>query len=245
MRRLAMTSTRHFRTYFCLEKSATTWCQRGFRAKICAKSAQIRATKKHHRSTQKKKLNEVYGSKYRKNLDHQILTDHGVFYPKALYDDLVFELTLAPASQVVRGSDPTKLKYKLTNIQLEYDMIRSKSLAEDAAGIYASGKEFAYDHVFRDKVVQIDKATATRINIKVNAQRRSMKAILLLFVEPYTAGARDSEKYSEKNQRHDQRLAKHALQQRHRESGHLEGSQPILHERRTQTSAYESAKVLR
>ena len=25
------------------------------------------------------KLNEVYGSKYRINLDHQILTDHGVF----------------------------------------------------------------------------------------------------------------------------------------------------------------------
>ena len=25
------------------------------------------------------KLNDVYGSKYRINLDHQILTDHGVF----------------------------------------------------------------------------------------------------------------------------------------------------------------------
>ena len=28
-----------------------------------------------------KKLAEVYGTKYRINLDHQILTDHGVFYP--------------------------------------------------------------------------------------------------------------------------------------------------------------------
>ena len=33
------------------------------------------------------------------------------------------------------------------------------------------------------------------INIKVDSQRRSMKGILLLFVEPYTAGARDSEKF--------------------------------------------------
>jgi len=72
------------------------------------------------------KLNEIYGSKYRISLDHQILSDHGVFYPQALYNDLVFELTLAPASQVVKGSDTTKLKYKLTNIQLEYQMIRSK-----------------------------------------------------------------------------------------------------------------------
>lgn len=29
----------------------------------------------------------------------------------------------------------------------------------------------------------------------VNPQRRSLKGILLLFIEPYGAGARDSEKY--------------------------------------------------
>ena len=142
-----------------------------------------------------KKLNEVYGKKYRINLDHQIPTDHGIFYPQALDNDLAFEVTLAPASQVVRGSDPTKLKYKLTNIQLEYEMVRSKRLADEAAKIYTSGKEFAYDHLSRDKMVPIKKETDTRINIKVSAPRRSMKAILLLFVEPYAAGTRDSEKY--------------------------------------------------
>jgi len=99
------------------------------------------------------KLNEIYGTKYRISLDHQILSDHGVFYPQALYNDLVFELTLAPASQVVKGSDTTKLKYKLTNIQLEYQMIRSKTLADEARRVYSSGKEFAYDHVTCSKVV--------------------------------------------------------------------------------------------
>ena len=54
-------------------------------------------------------LNTVYGTKYRINLDHPILTDHGVFYPKALYQNLVFELTLAAAHEVVKGSDGTKL----------------------------------------------------------------------------------------------------------------------------------------
>ena len=142
-----------------------------------------------------KKLNEVYGKKYRINLDHQILTDHGIFYPQALYNDLVFEVTQAPESQVVKGSDPSKLKYKLTNIQLEYEMIHSEMLAKEAANIYESGKEFAYDHVQLDKVVPINRGTETRINIKVNAQRRSLKGILFLFVVPYTAGTRDSEKY--------------------------------------------------
>ena len=135
-----------------------------------------------------------YGKKYRINLDHQILTDHGVFYPQALYTDLLFELVLAPADQVVLGSDKTKLKYKLTNIQLEYEMIRSEKLADDAASVYESGKEFVYDHVSRNAVVKVNSPTEL-VNIKVNSQRRSMKGILFLFVEPYTAGARDSEKY--------------------------------------------------
>ena len=142
-----------------------------------------------------KKLNEVYDKKYCINLDHQILTDHGIFYPQALYTDLVFEVILAPASQVVKGSDGTKLKYKLTNIQLEYEMIHSMMLAEEAKSVYTSGKEFAYDHVYLAKMVPINKETEKRINIKVNPQKRSMKGILLLFVEPYTEGTRDSEKY--------------------------------------------------
>jgi len=96
---------------------------------------------------------------------------------------------------VVKGSDPTKLKYKLTNIQLEYEMIRSQTLADEAHSVYSSGKEFAYDHVTRSKVVSFKKETNTRINIKVDAQRRSLKAILLLFVEKYVWGTRDSEKY--------------------------------------------------
>jgi len=141
------------------------------------------------------KLNEVYGKKYRIRLDHQILTDHGVFYPQALYNDLVFEVTLAEAEHVVKGSDTTQLKYKLTNIQLEYEMIRSKTLADEAYSVYSGGKEFAYDHVMRSEVVIFKNDTDTRLNIKVAAQKRSLKAILLLFIEPYGDGARDSEKY--------------------------------------------------
>ena len=94
---------------------------------------------------------------------------------------------------MVKGTDPTKLKYKLTNIELEYEMIRSEELANDATSAYTGGKGFLYDHVSRFIVKPIDK-TRPLINIKVHAQRRSIKGILLLFVEPYAAGERDSEK---------------------------------------------------
>ena len=44
------------------------------------------------------KLNEIHGSKNRINLDHQILTDQGIFYHHVLKNNLVFEVKLAPAS---------------------------------------------------------------------------------------------------------------------------------------------------
>ena len=141
------------------------------------------------------KLNGVYGTKYRINLDHPILTDHGVFYPQALPNDLVFELTLASAYQVVKGSDASKLGYKLENIQIEYEVIRSKALADEALSTYSSGKDFAYGLVMRERVVPITRGSDTRLNLRVNPQRRSLKGILLLFINPYTAGARDTEHY--------------------------------------------------
>ena len=141
------------------------------------------------------KMKDIYGKRYRIRLDHQILTDHVVFYPQALYNNLVFELTLAEALNVVKGSEPKGLKYKLTNMQLEYEMIPSKTLAAEAHSVYESGKEFLYDNVMRNKVVSIAKDTETSLTIRVNPQRRSLKGILLLFIEPSTGGVRDSEKY--------------------------------------------------
>ena len=67
-------------------------------------------------------------------------------------------------------------------------MIRSRTLADEAESVFTTGKELAYDHVMRSKVVPIDKGSATRINFKVDDQRRSLKAILHLFMEGYTGG---------------------------------------------------------
>ena len=64
------------------------------------------------------KLETIYKNKYHINLDHQILTDHGAFYPQALYNDLLIN-RCPEAAQVLRGSDTSKLVYKLKNIELE------------------------------------------------------------------------------------------------------------------------------
>ena len=74
-------------------------------------------------------------------------------------------------------------------------MIPSKTLADKAHSVYDSAKEFLYDHMMHDLVVIFAKGTETRLTINVNPQRRSLKGFLLLFVELFTAGAKDSEKY--------------------------------------------------
>ena len=184
-----------FEDLFLARDERETMLSEGIQSEDLCKIRSGAGDKKTTGVDEEKKLNAVYGNKYRITLDHPILTDHGVFYPQALYNDLVFELTLAPAHQVVRGSDGSKLGYKLENLQLEYEVIRSKTLADEAMSTYNSGKEFAYDLVMHERVVPIVRDKDTRINLRVNPQRRSLKGILLLFINPYAAGARDTESY--------------------------------------------------
>ena len=124
--------------------------------------------KKTSRVDTENKQASVYKNKYCIPLDHQILTDHGVFYPQVLYNDLHFEVTLAPAAQVVKGLDAAKLVYKLTNIQLQYETIISKTLADAATSVCTSGKAFAYDLVMRKDVVTFAKGTETSLNLHIN-----------------------------------------------------------------------------
>ncbi|PFX14804.1 hypothetical protein AWC38_SpisGene21013 [Stylophora pistillata] len=104
------------------------------------------------------------------------------------------ELRLAPAVSVVTGSDPTKLYYKLTDIQLEDEVINSQKLADEALSNYKNGKRFIYEHITHLKTISMDKGSDRIINESINVRRRSMKGHLLLFYETYTAGTRNSEK---------------------------------------------------
>lgn len=69
---------------------------------------------------------------------------------------------------MVKGNETQALKYKLINIQLKYEMIRSRPQADDAHSVCNIVKEFMYDHVMRSEVVTFSKGTDTRINFRVN-----------------------------------------------------------------------------
>ena len=73
--------------FFCSEKRENMVAEGIQREDLC-KIRSSSGDKKPSGVDDEKKLEEVYGKKYRINLDHQILTDHGVFYPQALYTTL-------------------------------------------------------------------------------------------------------------------------------------------------------------
>ena len=81
----------------------------------------------------------VHNTKYR----IPILNDHGVFYPKALPNHLLFELTFAPVKDIVIYPDETKPpNYTITNLESEYQAITSDYLADQARASYQTGKRF-------------------------------------------------------------------------------------------------------
>ena len=85
------------------------------------------------------------------------------------------------------GSDVTQLAYELTNVQLEYEVIHSQELADTQMG------RDSCTNTSHLKTISVDRGPDTIINESINVPRRSMEG-LLLFYEPYAAGARDSEK---------------------------------------------------
>ena len=135
-----------------------------------------------------KVLATIHGNKYRIFLDHSILNDHGIFYPRGLRNSLNFQITLAPVGDVVVYSDTTKPpNYSLVNIELEYSCVYSDLLANQARSNYQIGKSFLYEYISLEKTFVITLATDEIINQQINIPRRSIQGLLLLFRDD-TAG---------------------------------------------------------
>ena len=140
-------------------------------------------------------LSTLHGKKYRIFLDHPILNDHGLFYPRGLKNSILFQLTLASVGDVVVYSDTTKApNFELTNIELEYSCVYSDSLARKAKEGYQIGKSFLYENISLEKTFTISKPNDGIINQQINLPRRSMSGLFLIFRDD-TPGEIDSEKF--------------------------------------------------
>ena len=123
-----------------LQKERDNMILEGIQSKDLCKICSGAGDKKTSGVDAENTLNGAFGNRYRIRLDNQLVTDNGIFYPMALYNDLKVIVTLAKAKDVVRRSHSIQLKYKLKNIKLEYEMIRSKTLADEAFSVTPTAK---------------------------------------------------------------------------------------------------------
>ena len=83
----------------------------------------------------------------------------------------------------------------MKNICLEYDSIRDDILSKEIDRALDVGVPYLFDHVQHYQCQEVKKSD-TLVNIEVNGlDRKSMKGILVLFQDEFTAGERDSEKF--------------------------------------------------
>ena len=129
-------------------------------------------------------------------LDFEILESHMPFFQSELKDRLSYELTFNNYGNVIVSSD-TNASYTITDIHLEFEVLTSPELATSLKRKYDGKHTVLYDRVIRHSKLTLNKSD-TIWNIALAPQAKSMKAILILLVDPAdggTAYSRDTEKF--------------------------------------------------
>ena len=121
----------------------------------------------------------------------KILCDNGPYAPYGMCD-FIYDITLPKSEKIMKAqANEGTGTYKLTDLQLEYDVIKSEGLANSVRGTYNTGRSFPYNNSTLLKTLPWAKGN-TREVIDVNIPRKSMKAVVLLFTGK---GAGDSEHF--------------------------------------------------
>ena len=135
-------------------------------------------------------IGTAYSNQFCIPLDFEILESHMPFFQSEFHDRLSYELTFNNYGKVVVSTDNTA-SYTISDINLEFEVITSPKLAHQLR-IKQSGKHTVlYDRVVRHSKLSYNKSD-TIWNIALAPQAKSMKGILILFVDPADG---DTEKF--------------------------------------------------
>ena len=112
----------------------------------------------------------------------KILCDNGPYAPYGMCD-FVYDITLPRSEKIMKAQANEKTgTYRLTDLQLEYDVIKSEGLANSVRGTYNAGRSFPYNFSTLLKTLPWAKGNTHEV-IDINIPRKSMKAVVLLFTE--------------------------------------------------------------
>ena len=143
-----------------------------------------------------KAVGTTYSNRFCIPLDFELLTTHMPYFQHELKDRLSYELTFNNYGKVIVSSDNDST-YAVSDIHMEFDTITSSELAAMLRNQYKGKFTVLFDRIQRHSKMSYNKED-TIWNISMAPNTKSMKSILLLFVDPGDGGAqygRDSEKF--------------------------------------------------
>ena len=119
----------------------------------------------------------IYDNRFCIPLDFEILESSLPLYQYGLGSCLMYELTFADYSDVIKSMDPDAT-YTISNISLEFDTMINASLASQIRTEYMKSS-ILYDRILRARIIQLNKSD-TSFSVDVNSPSKSLKGILLI-----------------------------------------------------------------
>jgi len=147
-------------------------------------------------------IEKKYGNKFYIPLDFELLSSAAPFFPSGNKGDLEYTLTFNDYGSVIVSSD-TNCSYTVSDMELKFGTLDSKELANSLKTKHYGDFTVHFDDVNYVTTTTLNK-DQTIWNFNINMAARSLKGILVLFVDTEAGGggvsyARDSEKFYNPN----------------------------------------------
>ena len=126
----------------------------------------------------------IYDNRFCIPLDFQILESSLPLYQYGLGSHLIYELTFADYSDVIKATDPDAT-YTISSISLEFDTIINSSLAGQIQTEYMKSS-ILYYRILRACIIPLNNSN-TRFSIDINSPSKSLKGVLLIFTKERSA----------------------------------------------------------
>ena len=126
----------------------------------------------------------IYHNRFCIPLDFEILESSLPLYQYGLGSCLIYELTFADYSDLIKAMDPDAT-YTISNISLEFDTIINASLASQIRTEYMKSS-ILYDRILRACIIPLDNSN-TSFSVDINSPSKSLKGVLLIFTKERSA----------------------------------------------------------
>ena len=170
--------------------------EQGIQSEAIAK-LRIDAGDKDESNANNNGIAKAYDNKFYIPLDFELISTHMPLHQGSIKEHLEFQIEFNDYNKVIKATGDAAAKYTISEVSLEYEIVSNATLASTIRKNHQGKKVMHFDDIVSYSTKSLDKSD-DKWEFKINVSSKSLKAILLLFVDPADGGEafdRDSEKF--------------------------------------------------